>query len=158
MQDIVRRTAAINQIRANSSGVPWIVVTEVVYLQLRHTLELPATALVNRHAVAQLREPGKRSWHALDILRAIEEVNDDFYPVPTNDGPRDEHGAIEIVGKTGDFLTREKSSSRSTTHAGRSCTHATRSHGNRPFVWKRRRTANDCRGRLIVGAIGSSDC
>ena len=110
LQDIVRRTAAINQIRRIDTGVAWIVVTEAVYLQLRHTLELLATALltVNRQAIAQLGKPGVRSWHALDILRAIAEVNDDFYPVPTRDGPRDAHGVIQIVDKKGDFLTQEK--------------------------------------------------
>ena len=110
MQDIVRRTAAISQIKQTSSGVAWIVVTEVVYLQLRHTLELLATALltVNGQAITQLGEPGMRSWHALDILRAISEVNDEFYPVPTKDGPRDDAGVTQIVEKKGDFLTHEK--------------------------------------------------
>ena len=59
MQDIVRRTAAINQIKQKRTGVVWIVVTEVVYLQLRHILELLATALltVNRQAIAQVSIP-----------------------------------------------------------------------------------------------------
>ena len=55
-----------------------------------------------------LGEPGVRSWHALDILSAIAKVNNEFYPVPTKNGPRDEHGAIQIVEKRGDFLTLEK--------------------------------------------------
>lgn len=110
MQEIVRRTTAIDQIKRIGAGVPWIVVTEIVYLQLRHILELIATALlsVNRGAVAGLGAPGARSWHALDILRAIEQANPEFYPVPTRDGPRDERGVIRIVDKTGDFLTQEK--------------------------------------------------
>jgi len=110
MQDIVRRTAAIHQIKRGSAGVPWIVVTEIVYLQLRHILELLATALltVNRGEVDEIDTQGVRSWHALDILRAIEQANPEFYPVPTKDGPRDEQGVIEIVDKKGDFLTQEK--------------------------------------------------
>ena len=110
MQDIVRRTTAINQIKQTATGMAWIVVTETVYLQLRHTLELIATALltVNKQAISQLGEPGVRSWHALDILNAIAKVNAEFYPVPTKDGPRDEQGVIQIVEKKGDFLTREK--------------------------------------------------
>ena len=74
MQDIVRRTAAIHQIKGIDAGVPWIVVTEIVYLQLRHILELLATALltVNRGAVDEIGAAGIRSWHALDILRIIE--------------------------------------------------------------------------------------
>ncbi len=110
MQEIVRRTATIHRIKAVGSGVPWIVVTEIVYLQLRHILELLATALltVNRGAVGEIGSEGVRSWHALDILRVIEQANPEFYPVPTKDGPRDEQGVIQIVDKKGDFLTQEK--------------------------------------------------
>ena len=110
MQDIVRRTAAIRQVKGIDAGVPWIVVTEIVYLQLRHILELLATALltVNRGAVGEIGAQGVRSWHALDILRVIEQANPEFYPVPTKDGPRDEQGVTQIVDRKGDFLTREK--------------------------------------------------
>ena len=110
MQEIVRRTEAINQIKLIGNGVSWIVVTEVVYLQLRHTLELLATALltVNHQAVSQLQKPGVRSWHALDILQTIGDVNEEFYPVPTKNGPRNEEGTIQILDKKGDFLTQEK--------------------------------------------------
>lgn len=51
---------------------------------------------------------GIRSWHALDILRIIERENPELYPVPTRDGQRDERGVIQIVGKRGDFLARER--------------------------------------------------
>ena len=110
MQDIVRRTVAIKQIKQAGAGIAWNVITEVVYLQLRHTLELLATALltVNKQAIAQLGEPSVRSWHALDILKVIQQVNNEFYPVPTQDGPRNDDGVIPIVQKKGDFLTQEK--------------------------------------------------
>ena len=110
MQEIVTRTKAIGTIRQGAEGLPYVIVVEVVYLQLRHILELIATALlvVNKDAVAELREPGMRSWHALDILRAIESVNQDFYPKATKDGEKDDQGVIPIVDKKGDLLTREK--------------------------------------------------
>ena len=62
MQLIVRRTEAISRLRRTGAGLPWIVVTEIVYLQLRHILELIATALlvVNEDAVAKLKLPGRR--------------------------------------------------------------------------------------------------
>ena len=58
--------------------------------------------------MGEIGAQGVRSWHALEILRVIEQANPEFYPVPTKDGPRDEQGVIQIVERKGDFLTREK--------------------------------------------------
>ena len=85
MQKIVYRTRAIRRFRqVQMKEMPWVTV-EVTFLQLRHILELVATALltVNQDAVSELRQPRARSWHAIDILRAIEKVNEDFYPKPS---------------------------------------------------------------------------
>ena len=107
MQEIVNRTTALRAIRQGTERLPHIIVAEIVYLQLRHILELIATALlvVNKDAVAALQEQGMRSWHALDILKAIESVNQDFYPKAAEDGEKDEQGVIPIVYKGGDLLT-----------------------------------------------------
>ena len=75
MQQIVRRTKAINHfLQVSAAGLPLIIVVEVTYLQLRHILELIATALlvVNKDAVSALSDPRMRSWRALEILKAIE--------------------------------------------------------------------------------------
>ncbi|MXX61663.1 MAG: hypothetical protein F4112_01385 [Holophagales bacterium] len=110
MQRIVRRTDAISRLRRAATGLPWIVVTEIIYLQLRHVLELIATALlvVNEHAVTKLNERGRRSWHALDVLDAILSVNQNFYPVPQDEGPMDEHGVRTWTDRGGDYLTMER--------------------------------------------------
>ena len=110
MQEIVSRTMAIRAIRAGAEGLPYIIVVEIIYLQLRQILELIATALlvVNKDAVTKLREPGLRSWHALDILKGIRSVNPDFYPKATKDGEKDRQGVIPIEDKQGDILTLEK--------------------------------------------------
>ena len=146
MQDIVRRTAAINQMKQLGTRVPWIVVTEVVYLQLRHILELLATALltVNRSAVVGIGAEGVRSWHALDILQIIEQANPEFYPVPTKDGPRDGRGAIQIIDKKGDFLTREKFVT--LYNACGEILHTRNPFANRPGV--RLETVEDCKKQL----------
>ena len=110
MQEIVRRTEAISRLRRTGTGLPWIVVTEIVYLQLRHILELIATALlvVNEEAVAKLNEPIRRSWHALDILDAILSVNQGFYPTPQYESPKDKYGVGSLVDRKGDYLTIER--------------------------------------------------
>ena len=46
MQEIVSRTMAIRAIRAGAEGLPYKIVVEIIYLQLRHILELTATALL----------------------------------------------------------------------------------------------------------------
>ena len=111
MQEIVRRTAAINRIRqASGLGLPWIVVVEVTYLQLRHILELIATALlvVNKAAVSASGSQQIRSWHAINILDAIEDVNKEFYPKPLNRERKNAEGFMPLKDIKGDVLTKEK--------------------------------------------------
>ncbi|MCY3884145.1 MAG: hypothetical protein OXG24_04430, partial [Gammaproteobacteria bacterium] len=74
MQEIVKRTAAIDHfVGFSAQGLPQIIVIEVIFLQLRRILELIATALltINPDVLENMRKQGKRTWHALDILRAI---------------------------------------------------------------------------------------
>lgn len=111
MQEIVYRTKAINHFRhISAQGLPWIIVVEVTYLQLRHILELIATALlvVNRDAVVESRNQNIESWHALETLNAIEAVNGDYYPKPSKQGERGEDGVIPLQDVRGDVLTKEK--------------------------------------------------
>ena len=110
MQHIVTRTDAITQIRRTVTDLPFIVVTEIVYLQLRHILELIATALftVNKDVIISRSNSQFREWHALELLEEIEHSNPDFYPKPTRDGRRGADGVIPIVEKKGDYLSREK--------------------------------------------------
>lgn len=111
MQQIVRRTKASNHfLQVSAAGLPLIIAVEVTYLQLRHILELIATALlvVNKDAVSVLSDSRMRSWHALDILKAIEIVNDEFYPKPSKKGKEDKDGIIPLTEVKGDFLTKDK--------------------------------------------------
>lgn len=110
MQDIVSRTEAIGSIRGIAAGeLPLIVVAEVVYLQLRHILELMATALaiVNKSALRGKNHPNIGHWHAVRLLNAIGEVNRDYYPKPTKRLPKDESGVIPMREVKGGFLTQD---------------------------------------------------
>lgn len=110
MQNIVTRTNAITQLKRFSANLPFIVLTEIIHLQLRHILELTATALlvVNKDVVNLKDYAGIREWHALELLDKIEDFNPEYYPVPTKDGRRNADGVIPIIQKKGDYLTREK--------------------------------------------------
>lgn len=81
MQHIALRSEAVAKIETKfGSRLPLIVVTEIVYLQLRHMLEHMAQALlvVNRGTPRPYR-----AWHAIDVLTVVAKVNPDFYPSPS---------------------------------------------------------------------------
>ena len=85
---------------------------ESIYLQLRSILELIATAslIVNDGAALKLNEPGKRKWAAGDILKAVEEINPNFYypkPVRAIEAERPDI-QYEHQEFKGDYLTREQ--------------------------------------------------
>ena len=120
MQEITYRLDVVKEfstLRENALYLPTTV--ECVYLQLRNTLELIATAslVVNEDAKDVLSKEGRKKWHAGDILEAVETVNPDYYyPKPTRlvaknkgsfvvgaDGYRGEWEDFK-----GDYLTREK--------------------------------------------------
>ncbi|MCY3542123.1 MAG: hypothetical protein OXH31_09510 [Gammaproteobacteria bacterium] len=111
MQQVVRRTSAIDHFLDFSAvGLPHIVVIEVIFLQLRHILELIATALLvlNPDALTEMRNQRRRKWHALDILKTIETINPTFYPKPTKKASKGADGVIPFVELKGGFLSLER--------------------------------------------------
>ena len=120
IQEIVNRLDVVKEfsaLRKNALYLPTTV--ECIYLQLRKTLELIATAslVVNEDAKAVLSEEGRKKWHAGDILEAVETVNPDYYyPKPTRLVEKSKDGfEVGVDGYRGewedfkgDYLTREK--------------------------------------------------
>ena len=122
MQEIVKRAHVVDAIiTAFRSGIPQTLylptTVETIYLQFRFILELIATAslMVNEGAIEKLNAGRRRGWHAGDILRAVEEVNPEFfYPKPVS---ASEKGSITLGGvkhnlyehkEKRDYLTRER--------------------------------------------------
>lgn len=108
MQEIVHRTYAIDHIlRDLGKLLPLIILVEITYLQLRHILELIATALlvVNENAVRKSGNPNIKSWHAVKLLRAIEAANSGFFPVPIREGEQGEDWKIMPPIERGNVLT-----------------------------------------------------
>lgn len=113
MQEIARRVEVINAfLHGNRNALYLLPTVECIYLQLRNILELIATAslVVNEEAKVVLNEAGRRKWHAGDILKAVEEVNPNFYyPQPV----RPKKSPIASVKSNlknykGDYLTRAR--------------------------------------------------
>ena len=113
MKEIVRRSNVIDAFLSRKITALYLPTTvESIYLQFRSILELIATAslIVNDSAVLKLSERGRRNWAAGDILKAVQEINPDFYypkPIRADDsaipGIKYDHREFK-----GDYLTREK--------------------------------------------------
>lgn len=107
IKDIVRRSEAIVAIfDCLGASIPAIVVTEIVYLQLRHMLELLARALLAVNEGVVSKEGAQRQ--APDILDHIKAANADFYPIPRHKRSSQPDGVIPIPERKDDFLTHEK--------------------------------------------------
>ena len=115
MEEIKRRTAAIKKLSEIAVGrLPVAVVAECIYLQFRKILELIAMAslVANGDAMAQMNRSRKKlgnQWNGDTILKLVEGINPDFYPVPMIERPSAHPGAkAQLVEKTEGFLTRSE--------------------------------------------------
>ncbi len=88
--------------------------TECVYLQFRKILELIAMSslVANSQAMTQMnrsRNKLGKQWNGDVILKTVEEINPDFYPVPLLEQPS-RHPAVrcELANKTEGFLSRSE--------------------------------------------------
>ena len=92
MEEIKRRNASIKKLSEIAVGqlhVP--VVTECVYLQFRKILELIAMSslVANRQTMEKMNRSRKQlgnQWNGDAILKLVEGINPDFYPVPIIQG------------------------------------------------------------------------
>ena len=115
MEEIKRRTASIQKLSKIAAGhLPVPVVTECVHLQFRKILELIAMSslVANRQAMEEMNRSRKKlgnQWNGDTILKLVERVNPDFYPVPILEIPSRQPAAkAELVEKTAGFLSRGK--------------------------------------------------
>lgn len=85
MEEIKRRNSAIyDALNGFSPSQPKIILAEFCCLQLRYICELIAVGCLVAHG--ELRGNSRqllRKWHAGEIIRHLEKVHPDFYPLPT---------------------------------------------------------------------------
>jgi len=113
MEEIKRRTASIKKLAEIAYGqLPVAIVTECVYLQFRKILELIAMSslVANRQAMEEMNRSRKKlgnQWNGDAILKLVEGINRDFYPVPIIERPsRHPPAKADLVEKTDGFLSR----------------------------------------------------
>lgn len=117
MNELARRLDVVESfIRGDRNALYLPTTVESIYLQLRNSLEVIATAslTMNQDALGELSKVGRRKWHAGDILEAVETTNPDYYyPKPVRLKPDARVGQIEgyrgqWIDLKGDYLTRQK--------------------------------------------------
>lgn len=78
-------------------------------LQLRKILELVAfgSLVANKDAYTSVYAKVSKAWNAGDLLRELEKVNPDFYPVPVVEVPSNIPGVkLAHQKRQGDYLTK----------------------------------------------------
>jgi len=112
MEAIKRRTAAIKKLSeiAATGQISPEIATESIYLQFRKILELIAMSslVANKQAMKKVNQSMmKKLWRGSEILKRIERINPDFYPVPLIEKPHpDPIVKTDLVDKTDGFLSR----------------------------------------------------
>ncbi len=113
MEEIKRRTASIKKLSEIAAGRLYVpVVTECVYLQFRKILELIAMSslVANRQTMEEMNRSRRKlgnQWNGDTILKLVERINPDFYPIPILERPsRRPAVKSELVEKTDGFLSR----------------------------------------------------
>ena len=115
MEEIKRRTESIEKVTSFAHGNLYLpVATESVYLQFRKILELIAmsTLVANKDAMEAMGRSMKKlgtQWNGDHILKCVEDINRDFYPIPIHEKePSDPRAKRDLVEKPSPYLTRDR--------------------------------------------------
>ena len=84
MEEVKARTSSINTLTSDQRGIPSPLVREYCYLQLRMLCELIALGCLVAHGdiVASSPTSLRTAYAPAEILRRLEALHPDFYPVP----------------------------------------------------------------------------
>ena len=106
MLEIEKRIETIEDLYAGRHSTTYDVTTiESICLQFRKVLELIAfsSLITHKDSYIKVRADIRRDWHADRILKKVEQLNENFYPVPLTD-PK--YSAKPF--KRGGYLTRKQ--------------------------------------------------
>lgn len=112
MEEIKRRLEVIQVFDHKKCTTPYSETTiETMCLQLRKILELIALSslVANKKEFSKFNQEFHRMWNAKLILRDIERINPDFYPIPLVEKESTEPGiSVDITRLKEGFLTRKE--------------------------------------------------
>jgi len=112
MEEIKKRIEAVTSILDGSFTTCYRAVNvECMVLQIRKVLELVALGSLVIHEEEYRRQHQKfaKHWHAARIIKDVEEINPDFYPVPFREVPSSTPGVKrDWIDLTDGFMTKGK--------------------------------------------------
>src|SRR5215467_7755061 len=84
MHEAKRRLLAMDTALEKKTGLPEVAVREYCFLQLRMLCELIALGCLTAHGdIEETRGPVlQKSYHAGDIVKRLERLHRNFYPIP----------------------------------------------------------------------------
>jgi hypothetical protein len=110
MEEIKRRTFVINACLEDKTDITGPARIELAALQLRMTLELIAlgSLAANKELFEMQSMRFEKHWHPSQIIKDLEKLNPNFYPIPFKAKDRDDNGIIKHDAATGEYLTKEE--------------------------------------------------
>lgn len=108
MEEVRDRIALVHRVMEGFTVGHQAFDQELVFLQLRKTLELVAFAslIANREKYSATYEKFASHWNAERVLNDLEKVNPEFYPIPVNE-PEERDGIKHCSRVAEEFLTKE---------------------------------------------------
>jgi hypothetical protein len=104
MEEAKFRALSINTIAGAQSALPVALLREFCFLQLRMLCELIALGCLIAHGDIEETKALQNSYHAGDIVKRLEKLHPNFYPVPRKPIFNPSH--VHMADYDGNFLTK----------------------------------------------------
>ncbi len=104
MEEVKARAFSINTATNVPNGLPAPLIREYCFLQLRMLCELIALGCLVAHGDIKEAQSLQTKWHPAVILKELERLHPDFYPVPVK--PVFSPNAVHLDDVDSDFLTK----------------------------------------------------
>jgi hypothetical protein len=108
MEEVKVRAASVNAITNGPNGLPSPLVREYSYLQLRMMCELVALSCLVAHGDIEATKAAsfQKAYKADEILKRLEALHPNFYPVPRK--PVFGDRSVHLADYDADFLTKSE--------------------------------------------------
>jgi hypothetical protein len=108
MEEAKFRALGINTLTGPNLTLPIVLLRECCFLQLRMLCELIALGCLVAHGdIEETKAPAlQKSYNAGDIIKSLEKLHPNFYPVPRK--PVFSPGHVHLEDYEGEFLTKDE--------------------------------------------------
>ena len=106
MEEAKFRALSINTLTGSQIALPPPLIREFCFLQLRMLCELIALGCLVAHGDIEETKTLQKSYRAADIVKRLEKLHHNFYPVPRK--PIFSPGHLHMADYDGNFLTKDE--------------------------------------------------